>query len=388
MTPPSRTGTAGAVLRGGSRSADSRQAVRELAEKIRQPDPALVLFYCSTSYDLSEVAAELSEQLETENVLGCTSAGEIGPDGYGSRSLAGLSLPAGDFRCEQVAIRDIDRGSPAEWEAIAAALRSRAEKNPDFTPEECFALLLVDGLSRREESLAHAAQAGLGNVPLVGGSAADDAEFRRTFVYSGGEFRSDTAVLCLVQCARPVHIFKTEHFVATDRRLIVTGADAPRRIVHELDGHPATSEYARIVGVPEESLGTAVFAAHPVVVRVGGTSYVRSIMHRNDDKSLTFACAIDEGIVLYVAEPGDLTADLEALFRRVRERVGEPEVVLGFDCVGRAVEIDQKGIRNRVGDILRANNVVGFSTYGEQYKAMHVNQTFTGVAIGARRTRP
>ena len=29
------------------------------------------------------------------------------------------------------------------------------------------------------------------------------------------------------------------------------------------------------------------------------------------------------------------------------------------------------------------NNVIGFATYGEQFNAMHVNQTFTGVAIGA-----
>jgi hypothetical protein len=27
--------------------------------------------------------------------------------------------------------------------------------------------------------------------------------------------------------------------------------------------------------------------------------------------------------------------------------------------------------------------VVGFSTYGEQYNGIHVNQTFTGVAIGS-----
>jgi hypothetical protein len=26
--------------------------------------------------------------------------------------------------------------------------------------------------------------------------------------------------------------------------------------------------------------------------------------------------------------------------------------------------------------------VVGFCTYGEQYMSMHVNQTFTGIAIG------
>jgi len=31
--------------------------------------------------------------------------------------------------------------------------------------------------------------------------------------------------------------------------------------------------------------------------------------------------------------------------------------------------------------LLRAHRVVGFSTYGEQFNAMHVNQTMTGVAL-------
>ena len=31
--------------------------------------------------------------------------------------------------------------------------------------------------------------------------------------------------------------------------------------------------------------------------------------------------------------------------------------------------------------ILAKNRVVGFSTYGEQFNGMHVNQTMTGVAI-------
>ena len=33
------------------------------------------------------------------------------------------------------------------------------------------------------------------------------------------------------------------------------------------------------------------------------------------------------------------------------------------------------------------NNVVGFGTFGEQFQAMHVNQTFTGVAIGIGMTQ-
>jgi hypothetical protein len=34
-----------------------------------------------------------------------------------------------------------------------------------------------------------------------------------------------------------------------------------------------------------------------------------------------------------------------------------------------------------VSAILAGHNVVGFSTYGEQYHSVHVNQTFTGLAI-------
>jgi hypothetical protein len=30
--------------------------------------------------------------------------------------------------------------------------------------------------------------------------------------------------------------------------------------------------------------------------------------------------------------------------------------------------------------------VIGFSSYGEQYRGMHVNQTFTGIAIGGAAT--
>jgi hypothetical protein len=33
-------------------------------------------------------------------------------------------------------------------------------------------------------------------------------------------------------------------------------------------------------------------------------------------------------------------------------------------------------------ELYRENNVVGFGTYGEQYRSMHLNQTFTGIAFG------
>jgi hypothetical protein len=48
----------------------------------------------------------------------------------------------------------------------------------------------------------------------------------------------------------------------------------------------------------------------------------------------------------------------------------------------RRLETEREGIKDQIGAIFAANNVIGFATYGEQFNAMHVNQTFTGIAIG------
>jgi hypothetical protein len=57
-------------------------------------------------------------------------------------------------------------------------------------------------------------------------------------------------------------------------------------------------------------------------------------------------------------------------------------VVLGCDCILRTLAEHDSATRTRLSALLAANHVVGFNTYGEQFNAMHVNQTFTGIAIG------
>jgi hypothetical protein len=42
----------------------------------------------------------------------------------------------------------------------------------------------------------------------------------------------------------------------------------------------------------------------------------------------------------------------------------------------------QRGLVDRVEEVLRDNNVIGFSSYGEQHLGVHVNQTLTGIAFG------
>jgi hypothetical protein len=189
-------------------------------------------------------------------------------------------------------------------------------------------------------------------------------------------------VLVVVTTPQPIKPFMTQHFAATARRVVVTAADVGQRIVCEIDGRPAAVAYADLVGVATDNLDPQRFAASPMVVVIGGVSYVRSISKALPDGSLKFFCAIDEGMVLRIANATNLLANLEQALAAVHGEIGEPQLIIGCDCILRRLEIIQSGAVDRVADLLTRNHAVGFATYGEQYRGVHVNQTFTGIAIG------
>jgi len=371
---------------GQSCSADARAAVREFREAIAQPDAALVIFFCSDEYDLGVVAAEMSARFAGLTVVGCTTAGEIGPAGCRDHSITGVSLAAPICTAVTGHLERLHEFAAAEGRALARDLVDRLdERSPAIDRRGRFAFMLVDGASVREEPIAHAFQEGLGDVSLIGGSAGNGLRFGSTYVYVDGHFLPDAAVLIVADTPLPIMPFKTQHFVPTDERLVVTEADPARRTVTEINGLPAAAEYARALGVAESDLGPSRFASSPVVVLIDGASYVRSIQKVNPDGSLTFFCAIEAGVVLRMARGVDLVANLEDAFAQVSVRIGPPRLVLTCDCILRRLEIVESGLQDRVDEILRANNAVGFNTYGEQYCGVHINQTLTAIALGPPR---
>ncbi len=377
-------GTEPKICRAKSVQSDPREAVQEFFAGVSQADMGLVIFFCSSHYDLDVVAEEFNRLFPGIQLVGCTTAGEIGAGGYSNHSLVGASFnraAATAISCRMEPLQNFDMSSGHD---AAAALWGRLRNEAaSASSRNTFALLLIDGLSVREEQVVRAVQSGLGGMSLIGGSAGDDLKFERTWVYHEGAFHSDAAVLLLVHTPLPFLAFKTQHFASEEDRLVVTEADVTHRVVKEINGLPAAEEYARVVGLDVEMLNSDHFASSPVVVVMDGTDYVRSIQRANPDGTLTFYCAIDEGLVLRVARGKDLLGNLEQALENVRKDVGSPQLILGCDCILRNLEITQTGLKEIVGKLLDDNNTVGFSTYGEQYGGVHVNQTFTAIAIGA-----
>ena len=366
-----------------TRKQDATAAVGELQQQLDGPDkPSLILFYCSSELDLPGLETAFKATWPDTPVVGCPTAGELGPLGYADRSLVGVAFPAAQFDFVPLLLEGLSDRSIQDIRDQAENARQQLyqHRNADLLVHH-FALLLIDGLSLREEPVTRALQNTLPGIPIIGGSAGDSLHFEQTLVFHNGQFHDDCALVLLAGTSCGLHPFKVQHFEATAQRMVVTGADIARRRVTEINGLPAAGEYARLTGVDVDNLNPMRFASAPVVVLINGREYVRSIQQANADDSLTFYCAIEEGLVFRVARGVDIVNNLQnALENETRDL--KPQAILAFDCVLRKLEVEQKALRPAYSELLRQYNVVGFNSYGEQYNGIHVNQTFTGLAIG------
>ena len=366
-----------------SYSTDPVVAANQLREQLHDPSISVIVFFCSAEYELDLLAQGLNDAFQGIEVAGCTTAGEITPDGYGQGCITAIGFSTNAFAVEAASIECLDEFSLTDAQMLVDQLIAGCRKH-EIAPIKgnTFALTLLDGLAIQEERVLVTLNSALGSIPNFGGSAGDDVHLAKTHVFYNGAFHTEAAVIMMVNTCYDFEVFSTHHMNHKDEKLVVTAADAETRCVFEINAEPAAKEYARSIGLSVEELNPEVFALNPIGVKLGDEFFIRSIQRVNDDLSLKFFCAVENGIVLTVMEPGDMEADLVAKLDNIREKIGDPQMIIGCDCFLRRLESQLLGSSDSVSNLLKENNVIGFNTYGEQMAGMHINQTFTAVAIG------
>lgn len=355
------------------------EAAAAIAAAFAEIKPAALMLFASEGEDLAPLSRLLGEAFGPQcRVLGCSSAGEFafGPPGGGG--VAAVAFPAAHFRLRPVWLRDLGRSGALDW---MGALRRASEEmeadlvgRPGWTP---FGVLLIDGLSQREELVSAMADAALPGLLTLGGSAGDGLRFERARVALDGEALEDSAVFCLMATDFHVQEVVFDHILPTETRLVVTDARPEDRLILEINAEPAAEEYARLVGLPTEALGPSVFAENPLLARIGGRNFVRAIIEAAEGGALRLMSAVETGMVMTLGRAENLTDGLE-------DRLGlleDPALILGFDCILRRIAMERAGLEESAGRIFARHRVAGFNTYGEQHGGMHVNQTFVGLAF-------
>ena len=361
---------------------DEKKAVAELADKINQDEMAGVIFFCSSEYDLDKLAKEIDAAFSCP-VVGCTTVGEIG-EHYQSGGIVGVSFSSAVFRLHAKLIEGLHDCEAEKVKEFIGLMKSDLEFSETIDPEKMFGFLLIDGLSRLEEVVIAALYSVFDGMSIIGGSAGDDLKFEETKVYADGKFISNAAVFTLIETKLPFKAFKLQHFVPSEIDMVVTEADPSKRIVYEIDGGSAAKEYAGLIGVDVSELNAAVFAMYPVMLQIGDEWYVRALQEVNEDGSLTFSCAIESGLVLTVGKGVGLVDTLKKQVDKFQAEFESIELTLGCDCMLRRMEIFEKEEKEKVEHELNRINFLGFSTYGEQYNSIHINQTLTGVVFGGK----
>jgi hypothetical protein len=371
---PEETGTPRFVTIGLSRVATAAEAFREAAAGIDPSATAFVLALLPEGFERGEAEAAIAAALPGLSVYGTVTPCQITREGYDSGALQLLAFPSRHFAARGYAVEKLSHMSV---ERLSAAARRLAEAMPRREGVRRFALSFADSRAMREDLLISTLEGALDDIPAYGGSVGG-------VVYHDGRFHDDMALCLLVETDLEVEGLGFAHVLPTETRMVVTSADPPRRLVHELNGAPAAAEYARLVGCAPEALSARVFAEHPVMIRQNRLHYVRALRAAHPDGSLSFLSSIDDGLVLTLGRGKEVLSALETGLDLERADGRTPDFVFGFDCILRRLEISQKGLDAAVAEIFRDRRVVGLNTLGEQYRGLHLNQTFVGLAVFGR----
>ncbi|RUU57511.1 hypothetical protein EOD04_29915, partial [Mesorhizobium sp. M2C.T.Ca.TU.009.01.2.1] len=169
-----------------------------------------LLFFSQSLVDAAALAQALKVHAPSLAYAGCSTAGEITPQGLEEGHALALLLPSASFSIVSTTVENLSSsgmdGITGEVVELRRLLQSRAGRE---RAKSVFALCFIDGLSYAEEAVTSAIHWGLDDIPLIGGSAGDDLKFETTSLISNGKVTSDSAIIVLVATEIPFHVFKT-----------------------------------------------------------------------------------------------------------------------------------------------------------------------------------
>lgn len=361
-----------------SRAVGEVHAARNAAAQIKCRETCFVLAFVPGDFDGKLVAATLEEALEGVPVFGCSTAGQITTHGYETDALLLLAFPKAHFRCSSILFEPL---KPLSTTAIAAAAQRHEKKFSHTAGWHRLGLIFADGLSKQEDVLISTLETVLDDLPVFGGSAGDALRFEEAYVLHQGQCYTNAATLLLLETDLPFQGIGFDHFLPGGGQIVITDADPDERKVFEINGAPAAREYARLVGCAVEDLSPEIFAENPMLIEYKDRHYVRAISDAGEDGALSFMAAIDDGLIMTLGQGQEIIRTLRSGLDIQDDQGRGPDFILGFDCVLRKLEIEQKQLGRAVSEVLSAARVVGFNTFGEQHCGVHMNQTLVGVAF-------
>lgn len=214
-------------------------------------DPDFGFLFCSTRFDVDALAAAVDDELSTYDTdwVGCTTAGEITPDGAGHGGAVLLLVDGDDITFTTGVATDV-HASPVEAGETAAAAALDGMDAADDRDRLLFTM--IAGQSFTDDPVEFDVLNGIvqtaPDVQIAGGAAADDHRFDTTYQFCNGTVYEDAVVLAGISSPHPVRTGKAHGLHDEIASGVVTAAEG--NVIKEINGVPAARFYADVIGVP------------------------------------------------------------------------------------------------------------------------------------------
>ena len=207
MTSKSTSAACGIRVFASSLASTSESVAAAKAELANERFQHIIAFF-SIEHDPELLVGALQSAFPEVPISGCSTAGEVGPLGMMQGGLVLIAFPETGFRVLSEVISVADEPGVKRATDIARRLKVQiGDSDNGIVMGNTFALMLVDGLSNKEEALTAAVHWGLGDIELIGGSAGDGLAFRRTALVHNGSIAQASALLFVIESAFPFRIF-------------------------------------------------------------------------------------------------------------------------------------------------------------------------------------
>ncbi|MGB1034444.1 MAG: FIST N-terminal domain-containing protein, partial [Primorskyibacter sp.] len=279
---------------------DAANAVGALSNQLGRTDYALICLFATARADLVTTLEALSRDRPGCPMIACTTAGEIGAQGYEDGQIIAIGFPSTLFKAQVIC------GTEAS-DMLAESRAELAQEAPYFPHHLAIAM----------HTAMHDAMTGgagptpeLDDVPTLWVQADGGAKPARMAAALDGRVTPHSTVIALMRSRCPVVAFGENHLRPTADRMVVTQTDATGHVVRDINAEPAAREYARILGLAAPGRAVAGVVRHPVLVRKAGRYHVHHVRRIADHDGLEFCPPLGVGAVLTRADAAPMTTHL------------------------------------------------------------------------------
>ncbi len=375
-----------------SKEENSLQAGKDAAEEAVDllGSPAdLFLVFASSFHDQEKVLQGVNRFAGKGVVVGCSSAGEI--VSVEEKIYKGaVAVMAVHMEGVKVFTEKVDGVNKDSYSAGKKLAQKIAKKKPSLL------MLFSDGFTENGAALVKGVQDVCGKeFPIIGGSAGDDFNFKKTYQYYRGKVFSGSVVGVAFQGDFSFGMSAKHGWEPVSLPMTVTKSEGP--LIKEIDGKPAFSLYEEYFQQHSEEMAQGILAktiyTYPLGMVTEKGFLLRELLMTSEKGEITLMADIPEGskVRLMIGNRNNIISAAKTAAKEA-VRSMQPKAVIMFNCIGRSKilgldrEKELEAVREVVG---KKTPIIGFYTYGEigpfekrdDHSVFH-NETINLLALG------